>query len=63
MWKILSGEHCPAARIGFVIWITCGSGHSSIEESDRAMYGGGVLFKTIILSGSCNNHSITAEPD
>lgn len=27
------------------------------------MGGQGLLFKTIILSSSCNNHSITAEPD
>lgn len=40
IWKNTSGEHCPAAQIGFTIWITCGSGHSSTEESDRATYGG-----------------------
>lgn len=35
-----SGEHCNTPQIWFAIWITCGSGHSSKEESDRATYGG-----------------------
>lgn len=41
-----------------------GLGRSGIDESYGATcVRGELLFETIILSSSCNNHSITVEPD
>lgn len=61
MWK---NEHFPALKWGFPFEF--GLGRSGIDESYGATCvgeGGELFFETIILSSSCNNHSITVEPD